>query len=86
MPPVCRTDPGRIPRRIGLKGYKGTEWVNRNVSLHNPLNRFVNDLGHVPGLRGLMRRAGWKDKTLMAYNAYLTLKPIQYLLQKRNKS
>ena len=62
------------------------EWINRNILVNRPLVRFKENLLDVPKLGGGLKRIGWKDNSIIAYNAYLTLKPIEQLIRKRNKA
>ena len=71
-------------REVIRPGY--LEWINRNILLDDPSIRFKESLMNVPKLGGMLKRIGWRDNSIIAYNAYLTLKPIEYLIRKRNKA
>ena len=60
------------------------EWINAQISLSSRLIDFKNNCLTIRKIGGLMRKIGIKNSTLQAYSAYLTLKPIEYLIKKRN--
>jgi hypothetical protein len=72
------------------------EWINLKLSINYFKIFFDNTifkLLFVPKIGGLMRRIGFKsnhynynNELLKAYNAYLTIKPIENLLIRRNFS
>lgn len=62
-------------------------WINRHMLRRGPLWewfwRISPALLHLRGTWRAMRTLGLNDDRLNAYSAYVTLKPIEYLLQKR---
>ncbi len=59
------------------------EWINHYVSPKLTLWDLVWSLHKVPKVRKIIYLLNMKDKRLQAYSAYLTLKPIENLLHKR---
>jgi hypothetical protein len=59
-------------------------WINRNVSQQGRLWDWFWSLQQVPKVGGLLRRFGIREQRLDAYKAYLTLKPIETLLNRRD--
>lgn len=57
------------------------EWINRNIKMSS--NRLTRRLLYTRKIGEALRILGLKDKTLVAYNAYNTLKPIESLIKKR---
>jgi hypothetical protein len=62
------------------------EWVNKNVQAVGWFRDFADSLQYYPKIGGLLRRMGQKDVKLTAYLAYLTLRPLEVLIKKRNNS
>lgn len=62
------------------------KWINFHVSQQGPFWDWFWSLNKVPKLGGAMRRIGIREKRLKAYHAYLTLKPIENVLIKRNQA
>ena len=62
------------------------KWINFHVAQQGKLWDWFWNLRTVPKLGGLMWRLGVREQRLSAYCAYLTLKPIENLLKKRNKA
>ena len=64
-------------------------WINRNVGPLGLPSELVWRLGETPGFRRgveLLQRTGIADRRELAYNAYLTLKPIEALLRRRDRA
>jgi hypothetical protein len=59
------------------------DWINRNIRM-GPQNRARAELLKVPKVRGVLRLLGVEDKALTAYAAYLTLKPVEMLMQRNS--
>ena len=61
------------------------DWINRTI---RPLRRsdLLWRVARVKGIRGVLFRAGVSDQRTKAYNAYMTLKPIESLLQQRDRT
>jgi hypothetical protein len=62
------------------------EWVNKHVQSMSYLRDFVDSLQYYPKIGGALRLLGMKDVKLTAYLAYLTLRPLEKLIKKRNNS
>ncbi|RAK20396.1 hypothetical protein B0I26_10447 [Anoxybacillus vitaminiphilus] len=60
------------------------DWINKNVIYISSSKKLIRKLLNVKKLGGALRRSGIRDTILTAYCAYLTLKPIEQLLEKRN--
>lgn len=64
-------------------------WVNRWVGPLGRSSEALYRLGWVPGFRRAveaLRPTGWQGLRLRAYGAYLTLKPIETLLRRRERA
>jgi hypothetical protein len=64
-------------------------WINRNVGPLGLPSELVWRLGTTPGFRRgveFLQRTGIADRRALAYNAYLTLKPIEALLRRRDRA
>jgi asparagine synthetase B (glutamine-hydrolysing) len=65
-------------------------WINRNVGTFGLYSEAMWRLALVRGFRrgvhALERRTGVRQRRLLAYNAYLTLKPIESLLLRRDRA
>jgi polyphenol oxidase-like protein/asparagine synthase len=61
------------------------EWINRTIR-PLPTKDLLWRVARVKGVRGLLFRAGVSDQRTKAYNAYMTLKPIESLLQQRERT
>lgn len=59
-------------------------WINHHVSQQGDFWDWFWQLQTVPKLGGVLRRLGITENRLQAYNAYVTLKPIENLLKKAN--
>jgi hypothetical protein len=61
------------------------DWINRTI---RRLRRsdLLWRVARVRGIRGVLFRAGVSDQRTKAYNAYMTLKPIESLLQQRERT
>lgn len=84
-------------RRIVLKPLDGAllqeiirpkyvAWINSQIAQQGMLWNSFWGLQNIPKFGGALRYVGIKDQRLKAYNAYLTLKPIENLLRKREKA
>jgi len=62
------------------------EWINKHIRPTNNIRDFIDTMLYYPKIGGLLKRMGVEDEKLKAYNAYLTLKPIETLIIKRNNS
>jgi hypothetical protein len=62
------------------------ERINRYILPTNNLRDFIDSLMYYPKVGGLLRRMGVRDEKTTAYLAYLTLKPLERLIIKRNGS
>jgi hypothetical protein len=58
--------------------------INRNLFRENFIAKTVNSLLTIPTLRWPFKKLGLENKQLKSYYAYVTLKPIENLLKKRN--
>jgi len=62
------------------------DWINKSIGERGAASRFMFEVGKISKIGGLLRKMGYSDSKLKAYNAYLTLKPIELLIEKRNRS
>ncbi|WP_276485258.1 hypothetical protein [Paraflavitalea pollutisoli] len=62
------------------------DWINKHTAPSNNLRDMLDTMTYYPKVGGILKRMGVKDERLSAYNAYLTLKPIETLLIKRNSA
>ena len=60
------------------------KWINYNVGQQGILWDGFWKLQQVPRIGGFIRHLGVKEQRLQAYYAYLTLKPIETVLKKRD--
>jgi hypothetical protein len=60
------------------------KWINLNVSQQGILWDCIWNFAQLPLVGGVLRRLNINEKRLQAYNSYLTLKPIETLLRKKN--
>lgn len=63
---------------------KYLEWINRKI-INVYISKTVSYLLGVPKIGYVLNYVGLKDQVIKAYNAYLTLRPLETLLIKRNK-
>ena len=65
-------------------------WINRTVGPFGLYSEAMWRLALVPGFRrgvhAIEQRTGVRQQRLLAYNAYLTLKPIESLLKRRDRA
>lgn len=61
-------------------------WINRELSDMGMGERVFQRLMHTPKVKEVLKLAGFKNKLISAYFAYITIKPIEILLEKRNAS
>ncbi|TDS08440.1 asparagine synthetase B family protein [Sphingobacterium paludis] len=59
-------------------------WINDRISTIGKKERFFQQLMHTPKVKELMKMAGFKNGLLKAYFAYITIKPIEIMLRRRN--
>lgn len=59
------------------------EWINYHVGQQGLCEKLLLKIHQTPKLGGVLRRLNLKEKRLQAYCAYLTLKPIENLIQRR---
>jgi hypothetical protein len=59
-------------------------WINTNVQKETRFDYNIRKLQSLPKVGGVLNRIGVQPRILEAYNAYLTLRPIEGLLKKRN--
>jgi hypothetical protein len=62
------------------------EWINKNIRMTNPFRIFATKVISEQKMARVARRLGFRDNVLSAYNAYVTLKPIESMIKKRNSS
>lgn len=62
------------------------DWINRTLTNQSYISYIYDDLMFTPYIKEVMKKAGLKHKRIDAYSAYLTLKPIENLLLKRNEA
>ncbi len=60
------------------------DWINRLVCKKTIYYQSLYKLLYTPKVGGLLHRLRFRDKILEAYSAYLVLKPIENILNKRN--
>ena len=61
---------------------KYIEWINKNASV-TPWRELCSYSLDTPKIGGVLRRLGVKNKTLESYYAYLYLKPIEKILERK---
>ncbi|PRD53941.1 hypothetical protein [Sphingobacterium gobiense] len=62
------------------------EWINTTLARMNWRERVFQTLMHTPKVKEGLKLLGFKNKLLQAYFAYITIKPVEMLLLKRNAS
>ncbi|GGH09448.1 hypothetical protein FAZ19_01940 [Sphingobacterium alkalisoli] len=62
------------------------EWVNRKISGISAREAIFQTLMHTPKIKGMMKMLRFKNELMAAYFAYITIKPIENLLNLRNES
>ncbi|WP_437920151.1 hypothetical protein [Sphingobacterium sp. LRF_L2] len=65
---------------------KYLEWINFRVGNIGGKERIFQSLMHTPKIKEVLKKVGFKNGLLEAYFAYITIKPIEILLSKRNAS
>lgn len=60
------------------------EWINRKIQHIGRKERLFQHLMHTPKVKGVLQLLGAKNTLMEAYFAYITIKPIEKLLMKRN--
>jgi len=61
-------------------------WINKELADMGMGERVFQRLMHTPKVKEVLKLAGFKNKLISAYFAYITIKPIEILLEKRNAS
>ena len=62
------------------------EWINEKIMHIGRKEKLFQTLMHTPKVKGVLKFLGAKNELLKAYFAYITIKPIEILLKKRNAS
>lgn len=62
------------------------EWINTTLARINWQERVFQTLMHMPKVKEGLKLMGFKNKLMQAYFAYITIKPIEIMLSKRNAS
>ncbi|WP_099367004.1 hypothetical protein [Sphingobacterium sp. 1.A.4] len=62
------------------------EWINSKIQHIGKKERVFQTLMHTPKVKGVLKLLGAKNELLEAYFAYITIKPIEILLKKREKN
>lgn len=75
-----RTD---LLREVVREDY--VEWVNDRLLAKGPWASLFDDIMFTPYIKEVLRRMGVKHERIVAYYAYLTLKPIENLLVRREQ-
>ncbi|MGH2623688.1 MAG: hypothetical protein ACRDE7_08485, partial [Sphingobacterium sp.] len=65
---------------------KYLEWINQKINQIDTKQRIFQTFMHMPKVKGVLKLLGAKNELLEAYFAYITIKPIETLLKKRNGS
>ncbi|MBE9037025.1 hypothetical protein [aff. Roholtiella sp. LEGE 12411] len=60
------------------------EWINDKIGRQPLFHKILFKMHQTPKIKGVLHRLGIKEQRLVAYSAYLTLKPIENLLKKRD--
>lgn len=60
------------------------DWINRRLLDNGVFARLFDDIMFTPYIKEVLRRMGIRHERIEAYFAYLTLKPIENLLVRRN--
>ncbi len=74
----------RILREVIRPAY--LDWINNRVAAIGAKEKLFQRLMHTPKVKEVLKRLGFKNGLLRAYFAYITLKPIEIMLKKRNAS
>lgn len=61
------------------------DWINRRLFADSYWNRCYDDLMFTPYVKSILGKLGFKADRIRAYFAYMTLKPIENILKKREK-
>ena len=62
------------------------DWINQKIQQIDTKQRIFQTFMHMPKVKGVLKLLGAKNELLQAYFAYITIKPIETLLKKRNGS
>ncbi len=81
-----RLEPLNVPllREIIRPAY--LEWINTTLSCINWKERVFQTLMHTPKVKEGLKLLGFKNRLMQAYFAYITIKPLEIMLLKRNAS
>ena len=60
------------------------QWINQKIMHIGTKEKIFQTLMHTPKVKGVLKLLGAKNELLNAYFAYITIKPIETLLLKRN--
>ena len=60
------------------------DWINKNISSKSFFKKYYYNLFYLPYIKEGIKIMKFKNHEINAYNAYLVLKPLEFLLQKRN--
>ncbi|WP_293933040.1 hypothetical protein [Sphingobacterium sp. UBA6645] len=71
-------------RELIKPGY--LDWINQRILNIGAKERVFQTLMHTPKVKGVLKLLGARNGLLAAYFAYITIKPIETLLKKRNAS
>lgn len=80
-PPRLRVD---LLREIIKPSY--VEWINRTLPADGPFVSLYHRVLSTPKIKGVMKCLGCRNYQSEAYAAYLTLKPLEQLIEKRNQA
>lgn len=61
------------------------EWINKTISSISSSRHMYQILMHTPYIKGGMKLIGFKNRLIEAYCAYMTIKPLETAILKRNK-
>ena len=62
------------------------QWINRELQKSSAWSHLYDDCMHTPYLKEILKKCGFSDTRMQAYCAYLTLKPIEEVIIKRNRT
>lgn len=65
---------------------KYLHWINSRIATIGKKERIFQQLMHMPKVKEVLKMLGFKNGLLQAYFAYITIKPIEMMLTKRNAS
>jgi hypothetical protein len=81
-----RLEPLNVPllREVIRPAY--LEWINTALASINWKERVFQTLMHTPKIKEGLKILGFKNRLMQAYFAYITIKPLEIMLLKRNAS